>query len=213
MKTVGQLLQTTRHKQSLTLDQVSHAIKIHSKYLQALESDEYHKLPSATYARGFIKNYAQFLNINPQTLLAIFRRDFAESESGQIIPRSMIESTPASPWWYSRIIVFTIVGFTLALFSGFLAFQYTSLIKPKLIVTLPIEGQVVSESTVQVVGIADPTSVVKINNQLISLDNSGKFQVKIPVNSGRQQIIIQAINRRKNETIVKRTINVKYPNS
>lgn len=213
MKTVGQLLLSTRLKHNLTLDQVSDIIKIRKKYLQALEADEYHLLPSATYARGFIKNYSQFLNINPETLLAIFRRDFAEDDSGQIIPRSMLEPTHANPWWYSRIIMATLGGFALAIFAGFLTYQYTSFIRPKLIVTMPGEGQIISESTLVVAGISDPSSVIKINNQLVTVDASGRFETRIPITPGRQQVLIEATNRRENKTQVKRSIIVKNPNS
>jgi len=74
MKTVGELLKTARLRKGITLEEAEVATKIRMKYLKALEEDEWQKLPSLAYTRGFIKNYADFLEENQDLVMATFRR-------------------------------------------------------------------------------------------------------------------------------------------
>ena len=67
--TVGAYLQSNRKAQNLSLDQVSLATRIRIPYLQALEDDEPEALPSKVQARGYLRLYADYLNIPEQLLL------------------------------------------------------------------------------------------------------------------------------------------------
>src|SRR3990167_7158903 len=78
MRTVGQILQEEREKQFYTLDEIEKATKIRKSLLEALEAGQYTKLPPPTFVQGFIKNYGKFLKLDPDKLLAIFRREFSE---------------------------------------------------------------------------------------------------------------------------------------
>lgn len=65
----GQQLRQAREKKQLTLEQAAKATHIRSHYLQALEADRFDSLPSATQAKGFLRIYASFLNLDPQILI------------------------------------------------------------------------------------------------------------------------------------------------
>jgi len=45
------------------LKDVSKSTKIKEVFLEYIENGEYEKLPSSSYARGFVKNYIKFLNL------------------------------------------------------------------------------------------------------------------------------------------------------
>jgi len=68
-KSIGQILRQAREDRSLTLGQVSRAIHIRVRYLQALEADEYETLPSRVQARGFLRSYASYLGLDTAQLL------------------------------------------------------------------------------------------------------------------------------------------------
>ncbi len=70
--TVGAYLQSIRKAKDLTLDQVSQATKVRIPYLQALEDDEINLLPSKVQGRGYLRLYADFLDIPVQPLLAVW---------------------------------------------------------------------------------------------------------------------------------------------
>ncbi len=69
---LGQLLQEAREARALTLDEVERRTRIRVKYLEALESGDISLLPSTTHAKGFLRNYAQFLQLDANELVARF---------------------------------------------------------------------------------------------------------------------------------------------
>lgn len=67
---IGEILRQAREKRSLSLEDASQATYMRVAYLRALESDDFDALPSRTQARGFLRAYASFLGLNPESLLA-----------------------------------------------------------------------------------------------------------------------------------------------
>jgi cytoskeletal protein RodZ len=67
---IGQQLLRAREARSLTLEQVAITTHMRLRYLQALEAGDFKALPSMAQARGFLRTYASFLGLNPDSLLA-----------------------------------------------------------------------------------------------------------------------------------------------
>lgn len=210
MKTVGQLLRSAREKHGLTLEEVEQHTRIRRRYLEALEHDKYDKLPAATYAKGFIQNYSMFLGLPTKTLLAVFRRDFSEDDRGQIIPRSMTD-TPAHTGfvWTPRITMATTIGFVIALFFGFLIYQYMNLLRPKLQVYTPQDGEIVLGPVVTVSGVTDPSAVLTINERLVAVNSDGGYEALVNLPDGPATITIIAVNNRNNSTSIERQFTVR----
>jgi cytoskeletal protein RodZ len=66
---IGALLRKTRELRRLTIAQVSESTRVRSHYLQALEGDDLSAMPSTAQARGFLRNYAEFLGLEIDELL------------------------------------------------------------------------------------------------------------------------------------------------
>lgn len=66
---IGQQLRQAREARSLTLEQVSHTTRMRLRYLQALEVGDFDALPSTAQARGFLRTYAGFLDLDVGKLL------------------------------------------------------------------------------------------------------------------------------------------------
>ncbi|MBM3208854.1 helix-turn-helix domain-containing protein [Candidatus Shapirobacteria bacterium] len=88
MKTVGQILKEQRLIRQISLTEVAEATKIRQEYLEALENDDFNRVGQPAWAKGFIKNYAEYLGLDSGAILAFFRRDFGSS--GQ--PKPVVES-------------------------------------------------------------------------------------------------------------------------
>jgi cytoskeletal protein RodZ len=73
MQTIGKKLKETREAKRLTLEKVFEATRIRVPYLQALESDDLTAMPSPVQARGYLRNYAEFLGMNFDQLLEEMR--------------------------------------------------------------------------------------------------------------------------------------------
>ncbi|NHZ71509.1 MAG: helix-turn-helix domain-containing protein, partial [Aquificales bacterium] len=69
MDELGHILREARETKGLTLEEAQEKTRINSKYLDALENSEYDKLPTPVHVRGFLRNYARFLGLDPQPLL------------------------------------------------------------------------------------------------------------------------------------------------
>jgi cytoskeletal protein RodZ len=68
-ETIGQQLRQARKSRSLTLEEVSQATHMRIHYLQALETDDIDSIPSMAQARGFLRSYADFLDLEADSLL------------------------------------------------------------------------------------------------------------------------------------------------
>ena len=96
-QTIGQKLKQTREAKRLTLEQVFEAIRIRIPYLQALESDDLSAMPSPVQARGYMRNYAEYLGLNFEQLLDEMRRANAKKPSDEIIGPIDLTDQPATP--------------------------------------------------------------------------------------------------------------------
>lgn len=67
--TIGQRLREARERLGLTLDEAERTTRIRAVHLEALERDDFEALPSPVQARGFLRNYAAFLGLDPEPLL------------------------------------------------------------------------------------------------------------------------------------------------
>lgn len=70
MSTAGEQLRAARESKGLTLEDVERATRIRVKYLTALECDDHKSLATPVQARGFLKNYADFLGLDAAALIA-----------------------------------------------------------------------------------------------------------------------------------------------
>jgi cytoskeleton protein RodZ len=69
--TVGAMLREARLQNDLSLEQAAQQLRLSSRQISAMENDEYGKLPDRTYARGFLRNYARLLKLNPEEIVAL----------------------------------------------------------------------------------------------------------------------------------------------
>ena len=95
MLDIGATLKSAREQQGIALDDAAEATKIRESYLVALEEEAFERLPGATYARGFVRSYAEFLGLDPQPLIDEFNARSAAPKG----PRrsSSRRSTPTPP--------------------------------------------------------------------------------------------------------------------
>jgi len=70
---VGQLLSTTRVSQGLVIADAARALRIGQKYLEALEDGRDQDLPGSTYAIGFVRSYAEYLNLDGEEIVRRYK--------------------------------------------------------------------------------------------------------------------------------------------
>ena len=66
MRPLGEWLRQRREELGTSLDDAQEATHIRVRYLEALESDDFQSLPNPVVASGFLRNYAAFLELDPE---------------------------------------------------------------------------------------------------------------------------------------------------
>lgn len=73
VQNVGEILRNSRLKKGKTLSDISEELCIRRVYLEAIENVEYQKLPPQPYGLGYVRNYANYLGLNSDRIVQIFR--------------------------------------------------------------------------------------------------------------------------------------------
>ncbi len=73
MPQIGDILREARIRKGLTIKDVSDVTKIRSKYLEALEQDDYEVIPGSTFVKAYLRNYATFLRLDADALVEEYR--------------------------------------------------------------------------------------------------------------------------------------------
>ena len=93
MTSVGDTLRRERLQRKLDLDQVSHELKISRKMLDAIEADQFERLPGSMFAKAFVRQYAGLLGLDAEALASQVQRTI-EPPALQIVEKGRPAVTP-----------------------------------------------------------------------------------------------------------------------
>lgn len=213
MKTVGGMLREARENKHVSLQDVEQATKIRLKFLEGMEADDFSIMPSLSYAKGFVKNYSEFLGLNSQTVLAFFRRQTVEAPKSSLLPkgmetslnRSIFQLTPAK--FVASIIAVLVIFFLL-----YLGVQYKALNQaPMLVVESPKHQALVVDKRIEVLGKTDADATVTINGVSVLVRGDGRFFDQVTLEPGVNKITIVATSRLGKTTTVGREVGLSAP--
>lgn len=206
MKTAGDLLKEKRLVKELSLEDVAAKTKIKLEYLKAIENSDFAALPSSTFAKGFLRNYASFLYLNPDTIVAMFRRDFTQNEKGEIIPRGLVNPVDGKPKFFTvGVILTTLATLAFLIFLGFQLISWWSY--PSLKLLQPQNGDTYGEK-VTFKGTTVKDATVKVDNQQVIVGENGQFTLDLIFPSGTHSVITQSTNRLGKTRLLERTFTV-----
>jgi cytoskeletal protein RodZ len=93
--TLGGILAEARQAKGVTLEQAASATRVRLHILTALEEDRSAELPAPVYARGYLRTYASYLEIDPERLLEAYEASRTrQSGSLAIRPLSSLTASP-----------------------------------------------------------------------------------------------------------------------
>ena len=201
MARLGETLRAQREKKGITLEQAASDTHIREKFLKGLEDSDYQTLPGTVYTKGFLRNYAEYLELPTEELVVQFHqeRDLPDAPRtfkplNPIARRSLI-FTPA-------VLVPVVVLAGIALFVGYLYYQFVSFaVPPKIDITDPpadaiaqsadfvVKGKTVPEGRVTVQVFPGPLTVDGIHPNA-----DGTFSVNVQLNPGSNHIIVDVLD-------------------
>lgn len=89
MADIGDKLRSAREAKGLSIADIEKATKIQSRYLEAIEQNDFDKLPGDFYVRAFIRQYAQLVGLDGKELLSDYQQDVPKSDPDEYVENSI----------------------------------------------------------------------------------------------------------------------------
>lgn len=98
MTEIGNALREARNRQGLSIRDAEDATKIRSKYLQAMEQDDFEVIPGPTFVMGFLRTYALYLGLDADAMVDEYRCTHAPHIlDAHRLPNTPLRSRPGKP--------------------------------------------------------------------------------------------------------------------
>jgi cytoskeletal protein RodZ len=78
---LGDQLRRARENKSLSLEEIEKATGIRKRFLQAMEEGRFDVLPGPIQLRGFLRNYANYVGLNGDQMLALYERQTLSAQT------------------------------------------------------------------------------------------------------------------------------------
>ena len=117
---VGEILRRSRKQHGQTLRDVSSALRIRPQQLEALEKEEWHRLPGQVYTIGFLRSYAEYLGLDGDKMVKLLKMQsdgFTRSK-----PRLSFPAPPSdnrAPGWGSVITAICLICISLYFWDNY----------------------------------------------------------------------------------------------
>jgi cytoskeleton protein RodZ len=110
----GERLKRERELREVSMEELTKATRISARFVEALENEDWEKLPGGVFGHGFVRTIARYLGLNEEALLGEY--DLARSEKSPLPPAKPEERIPSPPKWIPFAIVFGIVLLLIGIF-------------------------------------------------------------------------------------------------
>jgi len=114
----------------VSLEEISAATRISTRFLEALENDQWDQLPGGVFNRGFIRSVARFLGLDEDNLVAEYALETKNRVDAGVIPNPPVETRRN---WGPAIVAFGVLA-AIAASGWFLYVHYGSQIAARLYV-------------------------------------------------------------------------------
>jgi cytoskeletal protein RodZ len=199
-------LTAARERKGVDLIRAERDTKIRVRYLSALERGDYRELPGAVYTKGFLRNYAIYLGLEPEDVLRQWRRERGD----QAMPEPMVVplrpiAEPSRPLTFSpSVIVAALLTFVVIAFGVYVSIQLLRYAKPPdLAVTSPALAYTDVDDSLtsyRLAGTSTPGATVTIDAPgrdqpyRVTALADGTWNVQVDLRRGKNQFEIGATN-------------------
>jgi cytoskeletal protein RodZ len=205
MASIGEILKRTRLARNLSLDDVEKATKIRKKFIEQIEENNWY-FSSRIYIEGIVKNYAGFLGLNQQKIIAFLRRDYEKTEEIGFRKRVSSSSLIADREKLIKSLFFFIF-LLIVFYFGYQLKKY--LTPPKIVILSPKKTTFLNEEKIQIVGETLPGSEINIFGNKIYPDKQGRFNFDLPLTKEKNQVTIEVTGPNGKKNQVEKTFYLK----
>lgn len=221
---VGEMLQNARERKGVDLFRAERDTKIRLKYLTALEDSDYEALPPLVYTKGFLRNYAIYLGLDPEDILARWRDEtqVGRKQEGPAVapppqplaaPRRGVAITPG----LLVALMFSLVVIAVFGWIGWQVMRFAN--TPEMKVTYPAAlVSTIDQETIVLTGTAGARDEITISTpdgqrMTVIADESGAWSREVELAKGRNDFSIvatDAVTHRPSNPVVL-IVNVPLP--
>ena len=221
MSRLGEQLRAQRERKGITLEQAAGDTRIREKFLKALEDGDYQSLPGPVYTRGFLRNYAEYLDLETDELVMLYHH-----ESGR--PAEPLQTRTFKPYRpiARRSLVFrpvvllpVIILAGVGLFGGYIYYQLTTFATlPRLEITDPASDGLAASAELAVRGVTVPDGRITVNVFPgpdvfgdIRPASDGSFSATVGLKPCSNHVVIEVLDAAGKTNRVSRTIQYQAP--
>jgi cytoskeletal protein RodZ len=127
---LGDVLRESREQLGLSMDDVEASTRIKRAYLEALEAEDFDRLPNYVAARGFLRNYASVLKLDVDYVLELYDKEIGHATPGHMaraggeVKLKSISMTPPSRFSPDLLIGFLMLTALAGIILSFVYRQY-----------------------------------------------------------------------------------------
>ncbi len=211
--TLGEQLRAQRERKGITLEQAAADTRIREKFLTALEAGDYPSLPGAVYTRGFLRNYAEYLDLETDELVVLFLQERSGAPPEATPKRTFKPYRPVvhksllfRPVVFVPVLIIAFVG----LFLGYMYYQFSTFATlPKLEITDPSTDGLAASSELVVHGITVPGARVTVtlipgpDFLDIRSGDDGAFDAKVVLSPGSNHVLVEVQAAGKTNKVIR----------
>ena len=119
----GERLKRERELREVSLEEITSATRIGPRFLEALENEEWEKLPGGVFNRGFVRSVARYLGLDEESFLAEY--DLAHGPIVHTSPQNNANHFSSRPKWipFVAFLAFLVLAAGLAA-GGYYVWRY-----------------------------------------------------------------------------------------
>jgi len=110
----GERLKREREMREVSMDEIVKATRISKRFIEALEDEDWEKLPGGVFGHGFVRTIARYLGLDEEVLLGEY--DAVRAEKVPPAPSKPEERIPAPPRWIPVVAILMILLLAVGIF-------------------------------------------------------------------------------------------------
>ena len=205
---IGATLRSLRKRQGISLDTIAEQTQIQRSHLESFETDAHHLLPDPLYARHFLKQFVEAINGDVDYFLSRYDEECGSCSAitdELRVPRQRTKRRLLLKWrTWAKIAGLAIPVLLLFIYIGFQL--HNLLAAPNLLVDTPADNIQTTVATVNVSGQTDQEVQVRVNDDPVLTDPTGRFSMDITLTRGLNLVTIEAQRKYGKTTTVRRSI-------
>jgi len=119
MESPGKFLKKERETRNILLEDISNFTKINENHLKAIEEDRYELLPHTFYVKGYLKDYAKYLSLDPKDIILQYEnylKSLIPPEPTEL-PQSVPPPRKSVRPWFILSLIFAVILFVVLYIS------------------------------------------------------------------------------------------------